>query len=147
MKTSFLHGNFEEEIYISHPIGFKTVGKEYMVCKLKKSLYELKQLLRQWYKHFDNFMRGKRCTQSHYNSCVYYNKLLGGEYIYLLLYVDNILIASKRKYIIDKLKDLSSEFEIKDLGEAKEVLRMEIGRDRKSWKVSLTQKEYLKKVL
>ena len=67
------------------------------------------------------------------------NKLPGGEYIYLLLYVDDMLIASKSRYAIDKLKkDLSSEFEMKDLGEAKKVLGMETERDRKSGKISLT---------
>jgi len=51
---------------------------------------------------------------------VYYNKLPGGEYIYLLLYVDDMLIVSKSRSAIDKLKkDLSSEFKMKDFGEAK----------------------------
>ena len=72
---------------------------------------------------------------------MYYNKLPGGEYIYLLLYVKDMLIASKGKSVIDKLKkDLPFEFEIKGLGEAKKVLGMEIERDRRSGKVSLTQK-------
>jgi len=79
---------------------------------------------------------------------VYYNKLPRGEYIYLLLYVDDMLIASKSRSAIDKLKkDLSFEFEMKDLGEAKKVLGMEIERDWKSGKVSLIHKGYLKKVL
>jgi len=79
---------------------------------------------------------------------VYYNKLLGGECIYVLLYLDDMLIASKSRSTIDKLKkDLSSEFEMKDLGEAKKMLDMEIERDRRSGKVSLTQKGYLQKVL
>ena len=78
---------------------------------------------------------------------MYYNKLPEGEYIYLLLYTDDMLIASNSKSAIDKLKkDLSFEFEVKDLGEAKKMLSMEIERDRTSFKVSLTQKEYLKKV-
>jgi len=60
---------------------------------------------------------------------VYYKKLSRGEYIYLLLYVDGMLIASKNRSAIDKLKkDLSSEFDMKDLGEAKKVLSMEIER-------------------
>ena len=76
---------------------------------------------------------------------MYYNKLPSGEYIYLFLYVDDILIASKSRSVIDKLKkDLSFEFEMKALGEAKKVLGMEIERDWKSGKVSLTQKGYLK---
>ena len=93
-----------------------------MVCKLKKSLYGIKQSPRQWYKRFDSFMRGNRYTESHYDSCVYYNKFLGGEYIYLLLYLDDMLIASKSWSTIDKLKkDLFFEFEMKDLSEAKKV--------------------------
>jgi len=62
VKTALLHGDLEEEIYISQPTEFKTTGKENMVCKLKKLLYELKQSPRQWYKHFDSFIRGKRYT-------------------------------------------------------------------------------------
>ena len=59
--------------------------------------------------------------------------LPSGEYIYLLLYVDDMLIASKSRSAIDKLKkELSSEFEMKDLGKAKKVLGMKIERDRKS---------------
>jgi len=78
---------------------------------------------------------------------LYYNKISGGEYIYLLLYMDDILIASKSRSAIDILKDLSFEFEMKDLGEVKKVQGMEIERDRKSGKVSLMQKGYLEKVL
>jgi len=99
---------------MTQPMGFKTAGKENMVCKLKKSLYELKQSPRQWYKHFDNFIRGKRYARNHYDLCVYYNKLPGGEYIYLLLYVDDMLIASKSRSAINKLKkDLSSKFKMR----------------------------------
>jgi len=109
-----------------------------MICKLKKSLYGLKQSPRQWYKRFNSFIRGKRYTRNDYDSCVYYNKLSGGDYIYLLLYVDDMLIASKSRSAIDKLKkDLSSEFEMKDLGEVKKVLGMEIERDQRCDKVSL----------
>ena len=63
---------------------------------------------------------------------MYYNKLFTGEHIYLLLYVDDMLIASKIRSTIDDLKkDLSSEFEMKDLGESKKVLGMKIEQDRR----------------
>ena len=132
---------------MSQPIRFKTVRKENMVCKLEKLLYGLKQSPKQWYKHIDSFIRAKKYTRSHYDPCVYYNKLPNGEYIYLLLYVDDMLIASKSRATIDKLKkDLFFEFEMKDLGEAKKVLGMEIERDQKDGMIKLTQKGYLKKV-
>jgi len=57
---------------------------------------------------------------------VYYNKQPSGEYIYLLLYVGDMLIAFKSRSVIDKLKNLSFEFEMKDLGEAKKMLGMKI---------------------
>ena len=108
VKIAFLHGDLEEEIHMSQPMGFKTVGKENMICKLKKLLYGLKQSPRQWYKRFDSFIRGKKYTRSHYDQCVYYNKLPGGKYIYLLFYVYDMLIASKNRSAIYKLKkDLS----------------------------------------
>ena len=53
VKTTFLHSDLEEKIYMTQPDGFKVAGKENWVCKLIKSLYGLKQSPRQWYKRFD----------------------------------------------------------------------------------------------
>ena len=132
VKTAFLHGDLKEEIYMTQPEGFKVAGKENLVCKLEKSLYGLKQSPRQWYKRFDKFMLGQKYTKSKYDHCVYLRKLQDGSFIYLLLYVDDMLIASRNQGEIDKLKaQLNQEFEMKDLGEAKKILGMEISRDRK----------------
>lgn len=148
VKTAFLHGDLEEEIYMSQPDGFKVTGKENWACKLKKSLYGLKQSPRQWYKRFDKFMAEHGYTRSQFDHCVYFRKLLDGSFIYLLLYVDDMLIASKSKVEIDRLKaQLRTEFEMKDLGEAKKILGMEIQRDRRKGTVCLTQTQYLKKIL
>ena len=148
VKTAFLHGDLDEEIYMTQPLGFRAAGKDKLVCRLKKSLYGLKQSPRQWYRLFDGFMIGHSYTQSQFDPCVYFRKLKGGAYIYLLLYVDDMLIASTSRSAIDELKvQLSNEFEMKDLGEAKRILGIEIGRDKKKGRICLTQMAYLKKVL
>jgi len=78
-------------------------------------------------------------TRSLYDPYVYFRKLRIGEYIYLLLYLDNMLIASKNRSSIDKLKvQLSCEFEMKDLREARRILGMKIEKDRVKEIVSLT---------
>lgn len=144
----FLHGNLDEFIVMEQPEGF--VDKRYpdRVCKLKRSLYGLKQSPRQWNKRFDDFVRSKGYTRSEYDSCVYFQKNKQEEYVYMLLYVDDILIASVNKAEVQKLKTvLSEEFEMKDLGNAKKILGMEITRDRANRKLSISQEDYLWKVL
>jgi hypothetical protein len=112
VKTAFLHSELEEEIYIDQPEGFIVPGKEDLVCKLKRSLYGLKQSSRQWYKRFDSFMVAHGFKRSQYNNCVYI-KFVNGSHTYLLLYVDDMLIAAKSKKEITTLKaQLSSEFEM-----------------------------------
>ncbi|KAE8654946.1 hypothetical protein F3Y22_tig00117034pilonHSYRG00285 [Hibiscus syriacus] len=126
VKTDFLHGDLEEEIYMTQLEGYKDGGCEKWVCKLNKLLYGLKQSPRQWYKLFDSFMRRQKYTRSKYDHCVYLQKLKDGSFIYLLLYVDDMLIASNSQNEIDKLKtQLNQEFEMKDLGEAKKILEGE----------------------
>jgi hypothetical protein len=146
VKTAFLHGDLEGEIYIDQLEGFIEPGKKNFICKLKKSLYSLKQSPRQWYKKFDSFMIANGFKRSLYDSCVYI-KFVDGSPIYLL-YVDDMLIAAKSKIDIVNLKaQLSSEFEMEDIGAAKKILGMEITRDRKSGLLFLSQHGHIQKVL
>ncbi|KAG8503399.1 hypothetical protein CXB51_001318 [Gossypium anomalum] len=148
VKTTFLHGELEEDIYMQQPEGFTVSEKEDYVCLLRKSLYGLKQSPRQWYKRFDSFMASHDFNRSSLDSCVYFKKNSNGSFVYLLLYVDDMLIAAKDKGKIRKVKaQLSEEFEMKDLGPAKKILGMEILRDRKASKLYLSQKGYIEKVL
>ena len=106
MKTAFLHGYLEEDIYIVQPKGFKQFGSEHLVCRLKKSLYGLKQSPRQWYKKFNSYMIQIGYTRCEYDYCVYVKSLKDGSHIFLLLYVDDMLIAAKSIVEVNRLKSL-----------------------------------------
>lgn len=89
---------------MTQPEGFITKGEEDKVCLLKKSLYELKQFSRQWYRRFDTFIVKNGFQRCDYDNCVY-NKKVGDEvFIYLLLYVDDMLIACKSATEIEVVK-------------------------------------------
>ncbi|CAJ2678716.1 unnamed protein product [Trifolium pratense] len=146
VKTAFLHGELEETIYMQQPEGF--VKDNSKVCLLKKSLYGLKQSPRQWYRRFDDFLLKTGFVRSNYDSCVYMMKRNEKVILYLLLYVDDILMASSDKQEIQQLKEkLNGEFEMKDLGNAKRILGMDILRDRSKGELFLSQHDYLKKVV
>ena len=72
VKTAFLHGKLDEEIYMHQPEGFSEKGKEKMACRLKKSLYGLKQAPRQWYKKFDGFMYKEGFQKCNADHCCYF---------------------------------------------------------------------------
>jgi Reverse transcriptase (RNA-dependent DNA polymerase) len=90
---------------MKQPEGFEIVGKEDHLCLLNKSFYGLKQSPRQWYKKFDSFMVSLNFSRSNYDNYVYLKKLDGGDYIYLLLYVDDMLITTTNMGEIKKLKE------------------------------------------
>ena len=148
VKTTFLHGMLEEEILMQQPEGFLQQGSEEKVCLLKRSLYGLKQSPRQWYFRFDEYMLKLKFQRSRYDSCVYYKILEDKSYIYLLIYVDDMLIACKHRSEMLKLKKLlNQEFDMKELGPATRILGMEISRDRTRGVLALSQEGYVNKIV
>ncbi|KAL2231405.1 UNVERIFIED_CONTAM: Retrovirus-related Pol polyprotein from transposon TNT 1-94 [Sesamum indicum] len=147
VKTAFLHGDLDENIYMYQPFGFSDTSKPDHVCLLKKSLYGLKQSPRQWNKKFDEFMLSLSFSRSNYDHCLYF-KYVDTTPIFLVLYVDDMLIASPSLHLIHCLQnDLCKTFEMKDLGNAKQILGMSIIRDRKTSSILLNQKTYLLSIL
>lgn len=149
VKTAFLHGELEEEIYMLQPEGFTEIGKENLVCRLNKSLYGLKQAPRCWYKRFDSFIISLGYNRLSSDYCTYYKRFDGdNDFIILLLYVDDMLVAGPNKDRIQELKaQLAKEFDMKDLGPANKILGMQIHRDRNNRKIWLSQKNYFNKIL
>ena len=90
-KTAFLNGNFEEEIYMMQPEGFIAKNQEHMVCKLKRSIYELKHASRSWNIRFDQAIKSFSFEQNLDEPCVY-KRHQDKVVMFIVLYVDDILL-------------------------------------------------------
>jgi hypothetical protein len=147
VKKTFLHGDLEEEIYMKQPERFFVKGNKELGCKMKKYLYGLKQSPRMWYQKFDTYMLGLDFTRIKEDHCVYF-KLIVDHLIYLVLYVDDMILIGNNKEIIQDVKtQLSSKFDMKDLGASNFILSMEIKRDQKKRKLWLNQRKYVETIL
>ena len=139
VKTAFLNGSLEEKVYMDQPEGFSIKRKEQMVFKLNKSIYELKQASRQWYLKFNDTITSFGFKENTIDRCIYL-KVSGSKFIFLILYVDDILLANSDLGLFHTTKKfLSENFEMKDMGEATYVIGIEIFRDRSRGLLGLSQ--------
>lgn len=143
--TAFLNGELKEDIYMNQPIEFSDGTKQ--VCKLQKSLYGLKQASRIWNETLNSVLVKFGLKRNEADQCVYH-RIEGQSIIIVAVYVDDVVIFSNHKQWENELcSTLSSNFRMKDLGEAKQVLGIRITRDRKSGTISINQTQYLLDVL
>ena len=118
------------------------------MCRLERSLYGLKQSPKQEHRRFECFILSHSFTRCSYDSSVYMRSTRARSLIYLVLYVDYMLVFCKRMLEVEDLKEqLLKEFDIKDLGDAKKILGMEIVKDRNNRFLYSSQKRYIDKVL
>ena len=144
VKTAFLHGEIDQPLYMDQPEGYVHDENKDQVCLLKRALYGLKQAPRQWNRKFNAFMIDHGFVRSGHDSCVYVKEVSSGEYVYLLIYVHDMLIAAKSVAEINKIKkDLSEGFEMKDMGAASRILGIDISRNRSKGTLELSQSGYL----
>jgi len=147
VKTAFLNGSFEEEIYMDQPVDFASKGQEDKSCHLKRSLYGLKQSSGSWCLRFHEAITSFDLSVVSEHHCVYVKRSMGGI-MFITLYFDNILLAGNNLEMIEATKKrLSSVFEIKDKGEARYVLSVEIIRNHPKKLLGMSQEAYIKKVL
>nr|GFD09376.1 putative retrotransposon protein [Tanacetum cinerariifolium] len=130
VKTAFLNRYLNEEVYMDQPEGFVNPKYPNRVCKLKRSIYGLKQASRQWNKRFNDKIKKFGFTQNRDDPYVYL-KASGSNITFLILYVDDILIMGNSIPILQSVKTyLGKCFAMKDLGEAVYILGIKIYRDR-----------------
>nr|GEY51867.1 retrotransposon protein, putative, Ty1-copia subclass [Tanacetum cinerariifolium] len=147
VKTAFLDGYLNEEVYMEQPEGFVNPNYPNRVCKLKRSIYGLKQASRQWNKRFDDEIKKFGFTQNRDEPCVYI-KASGSNITFVILYIDDILIMGNSIPMLQSVKTyLGKCFAIKDLGEAAYILGIKIYRDRSKRLIGLCQSAYIKKIL
>jgi hypothetical protein len=125
VKTAFLNGEVEQEVYIEKPEGFVIHGKESHVCKLKKALYGLKQALRAWYGRIDSFLQSLGFSKSIADPNLYI-KIMQNHLVILVLYVDDLFLIGEEPLIAQTKRELSAEFEMKDLGLMHYFLGLEV---------------------
>ncbi|KAJ9535802.1 hypothetical protein OSB04_un001045 [Centaurea solstitialis] len=146
VKTAFLNGELDEEVYMNQPKGFVMPGNEHKVCKLVKSLYGLKQAPKQWHQKFDEVILSSGFKLNQSDKCVYSRFDSSGSGVIICLYVDDMLIFGTDQLQVDETKSLlSSKFAMKDMGEADVILGIRIKRVNKG--IALTQSHYVEKIL
>lgn len=140
IKTAFLNGELEETIYMKQPEGYEE-GTPDTICHLKKSLYGLRQAPRAWNTRLKKEVELMSFKPSDADAGLYImTAQFKGNNVYILVYMDDILIAAKDMAAVDNVKErLNSIFDVRDLGEAKYFLGMSLNRNRAEHTLKMSQ--------
>ncbi|KAJ0735747.1 putative RNA-directed DNA polymerase [Helianthus annuus] len=144
VNNAFLHGDLHEEVYMKIPQGFEK-EKGNKVCRLRKSLYGLKQASRNWYHKFTAALLEDGFRQSKVDHSLFIFKK-GGTYVAVLIYVDDVILVGNDANKINETKAfLDKRFSIKDLGNLKYFLGIEVARTEEG--MVLSQRKYTLDIL
>jgi hypothetical protein len=128
VQNAFLHGFLEEDVYMRQPPGYEDPKHPAAVCKLVRALYGLKQAHRAWYSRLSNKLQqlGFKSSKADTSLFIYHKN---GVSMLLLIYVDEIIVASSSSQVIDALlKDSRGDFALKDLEDLHYFLSIEVNR-------------------
>ncbi|KAL2228641.1 UNVERIFIED_CONTAM: Retrovirus-related Pol polyprotein from transposon RE2 [Sesamum indicum] len=143
VNNAFLHGHLDEDLYMMPPEGYKVESG--VVCKLERSIYGLKQASRQWNVELTAKLKDFGFRQSGHDHCLF-TKGTHDDFLALLVYVDDMLVMASSLASIESVKQyLHSLFTIKDLGDARYFLGLEIGRN--SDGIFVAQSKYIQDIV
>jgi hypothetical protein len=146
IKNAFLHGDLEEEIYMEQPPGFVAQGESGLVCKLQKSLYGLKQSPRAWFGKFSKVIQQFGMIRCEADHSVFFRRSSLNKVIYLVVYVDDIVITGDdQEGIKDLKKHLFNNFHTKDLGRLRYFLGIEVAQSKDG--IAISQRKYVLDIL
>lgn len=145
VNTAFLQGHLKEEVFMCQPPGFVDSDNPTQVCKLRKALYGLKQAPRSWYAELHNFLLATGFRNSLSDTSLFIYKQ-GKDFVYLLVYVDDILVTGTSASLIQKIiAALAARFSIKDMGNLSYFLGIEAIRTKDG--MHLMQRKYVTDLL
>lgn len=117
VKSAFLHGELEEQVFIDQPPGYVKFGSEHKVYKLKKALYGLKQAPRSWYSRIDAYFSKEGLKKCPYEHTLFSKFGDGAKMIIACLYVDDLIYTGNDSAMVENFKkSMMCEFEMSDLG-------------------------------
>jgi hypothetical protein len=147
VKSAFLNGLLDEEIYMEQPQGFILPDHNHQVCLLHKAIYGLKQASRAWNLQFHGVLLELGFTRTHSDAGIYHRQDAGGTII-VILYVDDITLLGDKIEEISRLKiTLSTRYEMTDLGEIDSYLGVRITRDRSIRRLEIDQSRYISEIV
>ncbi|KAE8724613.1 tir-nbs resistance protein [Hibiscus syriacus] len=145
VKNAFLHRELDREIYMTQPMGFQSQDHPEYVCKLRKALYGLKQAPRAWYGKIAEFLTKSGYSVTPADSSLFV-KANEGKLAIVLVYVDDLIITGDDEAEIFQTKEnLSVRFQMKELGQLKHFLGLEVDRTHEG--ILLCQQKYAKDLL
>jgi hypothetical protein len=145
IKSAFLNGILQEEIYVEYPASFVIQGKEDKVYLLKKALYRLKQAPRDWYGKIDDYLISSGFQKSLSEATLYVKKI-NNDVLIISLYVDDLIVTGSNIQQVEEFKQkMMQVFEMTDLGLMSFFLGMEIKQSKEE--IFICQKKYAKEIL
>ena len=146
VDTAFLYGEVKEVIYTDQPDGFADKQHHDKKCLLNKALYGTKQAAREWNHRLNAHLEGQGFTRTAADLCVYVRRS-DAEFSLVIIHVDDCMLFAQTQEHIDEIKRLlKTEFSIKELGELKYCLGIELTRDREKRSISMNQRAYIKRL-
>ena len=143
VKSTFLNGVLEEEVYIEQSQGYKAKGKKDKVLKLKKALYGLKQAPRAWNARIDKYLQERNFIKCPYEHPLYI-KIQHGDILIMCLYVDDLIFTGSNPSMFNEFKkEMTKEFEITDIGLMYYYLDIEVKQEDKG--ILITEEGYMLK--
>ena len=145
VKSAFLNGVLEEEVYVEQPPGYVKAGKEGKVLKLRKALYGLKQAPRAWNTRIDTYFKKTGFVQCPYEHALYVRKK-DNDVLFVALYVDDLIFMGSNEKMVKEFKEaMTREFEMTDLGLMKYFLGLEVKQGESG--IFVSQEAYAKDIL